>query len=111
MIERILKTGLHKILREKYVSFKNALIVTNMKSLLFRLKEILYRFCQKAKKSEIFNQWFLEIQERRLNRNTNTQIYKPVTCRTTRFTGSSLPVMTELLSWHPPKVFKIPNMY
>ena len=116
LLERILKTSLHIILQEKYVSFQNALKVTHMRSLSQRRKEIVYKFCKKAEKSEVFSKWFSKYDTETSTRVTrvtrkNALQYKPVTCRTTRYERSPLPTITNILSWHPPKVFISPKMF
>ena len=104
MIERILKMGLQIILQEEYKSFRQALETVGMKTLSQHRKDILYKFSKGAEKSGKFNKWFSENEPEkrpRLCKNTKKR-FKSVSCRTTRFKRSSLPVITEALEWHPP---------
>ena len=105
MLERCLKTGLRIILQENYRSYDSALKQTNMQTLRQRRVLLMNKFSQKAAKSERFRGWFVEEskdEERTLRTKKSTRLLKPVPCRTQRFARSSLPYMTELLSWHPP---------
>lgn len=110
MIERILKTGLHIILQERYISFHHALNTTNMKSLSDRRKDIIFKFSKNAHKSDTFCSWFAKSEVTRPARS-NKPLLKPVTCRTTRYSRSSLPVITQVASWHPPKIYVAPKVY
>ena len=103
MLEGCLKTGLHIIYQEEYLSFSSALKSANMKSLKIRRVELISRFSKKALASQKYNSWFAQ------NEQANTALrwrpaphIKPVPCRTQRYQKSSLPLMSKLLSWHPP---------
>ena len=105
MLERCLKTGLRIILQENYRSYDSALKQTNMQTLRQRRVLLMNKFSQKAAKSERFRGWFVEEskdEERTLRTKKPTRLLKPIPCRTQRYARSSLPYMTELLSWHPP---------
>ena len=100
-----LKTGLRIILQENYRSYDSALKQTNMQTLRQRRVLLMNKFSQKAAKSERFRGWFVEEskdEERTLRTKKPTRLLKPIPCRTQRYARSSLPYMTELLSWHPP---------
>ena len=97
LIERILKTALHIILQEEYISFHQALKLTHMKSLSLRRKEIFYKFCKNAEKSEVFSKWFSKSVITRQTRRTLPQ-YNQVSCHTNRYERSSIPAMTKVLS-------------
>ena len=56
LIERILKTALHIILQEQYLTFHQALKLTRMKSLPLRRKEIFYKFCKKNRELWFFQE-------------------------------------------------------
>jgi hypothetical protein len=102
MLERCLKTGLH-IFQDKYVNFNNALRLANMKSLKLRRFEAITNFSKKALASEKYKNWFSTntyVDSR--TRGKPTARLKPVTCRTQRYKRSSLPLITKLLTWHPP---------
>ena len=104
MLERCLKTGLHIIYQDEYLSFNNALQLSQMKSLKIRRLELITKFSKKAMRSSIYKDWFCESEERAgmITRGKPLPLFKPVTCRTQRYERSSLPFMTKLLSWHPP---------
>ena len=104
MLERCLKTGLHIIYQDEYLSFNNALQLSQMKSLKIRRLELITKFSKKAMRSSIYKDWFCESEERAgmITRGKPLPLFKPVTCRTQRYQRSSLPFMTKLLSWHPP---------
>lgn len=110
ILERILKTALHIILQDEYISFRNALKITKMKSLSDRRKEAIFKFCKNAEKSDAFNRWFSKAETSRPTRNS-VPLYRPVSCRTTRYERSSIPAMTKILSWHPPKNYIAPVIY
>ena len=111
MLEGILKTGLHIILQDEYVSFKHALKKTGLKSLAQRRKDLIFSYAKKAEKSDRFSEWFQKAQQNPKTRNKPKSVYKPVMCRTNRFSRSALPVLTKALSWHPPKVYIAPEVY
>ena len=50
ILERILKTALHIILQDEYISFQNALKITHMKSLSDRQREYILKFRKYAEK-------------------------------------------------------------
>ena len=105
MLERCMKTGLHIILQEEYISYEEALKNTNMKSLRARRMNLITKFAKKALKSERFQEWFVEEEPNfgMITRNKEPKkLLKAVKCRTQRYERSSLPFMTKLLSWHPP---------
>ena len=112
MLERCLKTGLHIIYQEKYTSFSQVLKLANMKSLKVRRVELITRFSKAAFKSDKYSNWFCKSEEN-LNvatRRSQAPILKPVQCRTQRYSRSSIPVMTQILSWHPPLRYNALNL-
>ena len=111
MIEGILKTALHIILKDEYVSFKHALKITNLKSLASRRKDIIFKFANRAQNSERFREWFKKAEHNPSLRHRQKDRFKEVTCRTTRFSRSSIPVLTKAISWHPPKIYISPEVY
>ena len=111
MIEGILKTGLHIILQDKYISFKHALKSTGLKSMSARRKDLIFKFAKKAEKSDRFSEWFNKNQPNQTRRIKPKSSYKEVSCRTTRYARSALPVLTKAVSWHPPKVYIAPRVY
>ena len=109
MLERVLKTGLHIIFQEKYVNFKNALHLGNLKSLKERRQIQIVKFSKKSYKNDRFKPWFCDSEEPRQppamplrSAGNSLPLLKPVPCRTQRYSRSSLPIMTSILSWHPP---------
>ena len=105
MLERCLKTVLHIIYQDEYLSFNNALHLSQMKSLKVRRLELITKFSKKALLSPKYRDWFCESESQRtgmITRGKPLPLLKPVTCRTQRYQRSSLPFMTKLLSWHPP---------
>ena len=105
MLERCMKTGLHIILQDEYISYEHALKQTNMKTLQSRRMILITKFGKKALKNNRFKDWFVEEipQDEVVTRNKKPmKLYKEVKCRTSRYERSSLPFMTKLLSWHPP---------
>jgi hypothetical protein len=112
-LERCLKTGLHIIFQNEYKSFKNALSLANMQSLRDRRMTQIVKFSKQAIKSNRFNGWFCPTEKavdqagpgpalRATAGRRPAPLLRPVPCRTQRYRQSALPVMTELLSWHPP---------
>ena len=105
MLERCLKTGLHIIYQENYITFNQVLKLANMRSLKVRRLELLTRFSKAAMKNEKYKNWFCSSETREegvRTRGKPVPLLKPVPCRTARYQRSSLPAMTKLLSWHPP---------
>ena len=115
MIERLLKTSLHIVFQDQYVSFKHSLKSAKLLSLRDRRKILITRFSKKCYNNEKFKLWFAENEmidpdiqnEHSETRRTRQPVptiprLKPVTCRTQRFARSSIPLMTQLLNWHPP---------
>ena len=106
MLERVLKTGLHIIFQEKYINFKHALKLGNFLSLKERRVIQITKFSKKSYKNSRFKTWFCEAEDqptvRDLRKKKIAPLLKPVMCRTQRYARSSLPVMTSILSWHPP---------
>ena len=103
MLERCLKTGLHIIFQEQYLSFNHALNLANMRSLKIRRLEQITSFSKKAISSSKYKDWFCKSDTTEARtRWKPTANLKPVTCRTQRYQKSSLPLMTRLLAWHPP---------
>ena len=104
MLERCLKTGLHIIYQEKYLSFSQVLKLANMRSLKVRRVELITRFSKNALNSSKYSNWFCRNEETAniATRRSQPPLLKPVQCRTQRYSRTSIPLMTKLLSWHPP---------
>ena len=110
MLERVLKTGLHIIFQEKYENFRHSLKLANCLSLKQRRVIQITKFSKKSYNNSRFNTWFCKATEQqeppiRELRHRTVPLLKPVTCRTQRYARSSLPVMTSILSWHPPLLY------
>ena len=117
-LERVFKAGLHIIYQSQYKSFKQILKLSKLSSLRDRRVLLLTRASKKAYNSKKNNTWFSDAQnesesgkpEPRAKPNTRqpskpvpcTPLLKPVTCRTQRYARSSIPLMTKILTWHPP---------
>ena len=108
MLERILKTGLHIIFQDKYLNFTNALKLGQLKSLKERRIIQITKFSKKAYQNPRYKTWFCEsdtqqppVVETRSS-HKSAPLLKPVTCRTQRYSRSSIPLMTSILAWHPP---------
>ena len=114
MLERCLKTGLHIIYQEQYISFTHCLQLANMSSLKLRRLAIITRFSTSAFKNPKYKKWFCPAEEpvtgARTRQAGTKPLLKPVSCRTQRFERSPLPVMTRLLSWHPPLPYTPPHL-
>ena len=105
MIERCLKTGLHVIYQEKYITYFQVLKLANMQSLKSRRISLITSFSKKAYRHDKFKGWFSESEARTVGARTRDKPIprlKPVAWRTQRYKRSSLPLMTQLLNWHPP---------
>ena len=101
MLERILKTGLHIILEDKYGSFRKALKLTNLQSLAYRRKAIQTKFAKKAEKHKKHKQWF-KLRPKTTTRQNNFK-YWSVIARTDRLKRSPIPYQTNLLNKHRSK--------
>ena len=106
MLERCLKTGLHIIFQEQYITFSQCLKLAKISSLKERRLAIIARFSKNAQKNPKYKKWFCASEEpadeARTRQAGTRPLLKPVQCRTQRYERSPLPVMTRLLSWHPP---------
>jgi hypothetical protein len=108
MLERVLETGLHIIFQDKYLNFTHALKLGKLKSLKERRIIQISKFSHKAYKNPRYKTWFYESATQQPPvRNTRSShksapLLKPVTCRTQRYSRSSLPLMTSILACHPP---------
>ena len=117
-LERVLKAGLHIIYQNRYKSFKQILKVAKLSSLRERRVLLITRASKKAYVNEKFKSWFCQVENESESQTEepesrpNTRqprkskpcppLLKPVTCRTRRYTRSTIPLMTRLLTWHPP---------
>ena len=122
MLERCLKTGLHVIYQNEYISFNQSLRRSKLKSLKFRRLELITSFSKKAIKNEKHKNWFCQLNGQPLPAPPPRPVtrqppppppppLKPVTCRTQRYSRSSLPFITKLLSWHPLLLYTPPDLH
>ena len=105
MLERCLKTALHIIYQERYISFNQVLKLANIRSFKYRRTVLITKFSKRALRHDKFKDWFCVSQERTTGLKTRGKpipLLKPVPCRTKRYERSSIPLMPKLLSWHPP---------
>ena len=63
MLERCLKTGLHIIYQNQYISFKHCLQLANISSLKDRRISIITRFSKNALKNPKYKNWFCQSEE------------------------------------------------
>ena len=110
-LERLLKTALHIVYGQDYISFENARNRAQIKTLAERRKDIIFRFSRSVERSPKFSSWFAKEEKPVVKlRSRNIQQYKQVQCRTKRFEHSPLPILTYAASWHPPKVYVAPDV-
>ena len=77
-------------------------------SLAQRRKQIIVKFSKKSLSSDTFCEWF-KLNDTHGSRHQKPD-YKPVPSRTVRFERSALPIMTKIVSWHPPLVYVPPDL-
>ena len=84
MLERCLKTGVHLILQDNYLSFGNALNIAKMQSLKNRRIIQMTKFAKQALKSEKHSTWFEQSgpQTAMLTRNIQVPTLEQIQCRT-----------------------------
>ena len=82
-----------------------------MKSLSERRRDSIVKFCMQTKKHPIYSSWFANLSDQDHKTRRIKPLYKPVPFRTNKFTRSAIPAMSRLVSWHPPLIFKPPNVY
>ena len=95
-LKRCLKTGLHIINQNQYISFKHALFLGKLQSLKSRRLKLQTSFGKKAQKSEKHENWFVTNNCESPNDVSRTRhkkppplLLKPVPCRTRRFERST----------------------
>ena len=115
MLERVLKTCMHIVFGKNYRSYEESLEQAGIKSLEQRRKCLFYKVARKVYNNPRYRGWFLDsspVTPTSNTRSIKTQpALRPVTTRTYRYRTSAIPVMTSLLSWHPPLVYNAPKMY
>ena len=95
-LERIQKVALRIILKDNYVSYQNALKVTNLQSLKERRSKLLRKFALKCSRHPRTSDMF---PVRKNSRTLRWQEYYEVTkARTDRLANSAIPTMQRLLN-------------
>ena len=94
-IERIQKMALRIILGERYLNYKNALDIFRTQSLHQRRNHICTVFARKNLKSD---RSFFEPEQKTKNTRRNSKIVKEFTCRSSRYSKSSLPFLAKLIN-------------
>ena len=88
MLERCLKTGLHIIFQEQYISFTHCLQLAKISCLKQRRIAIITRFSLSAKKNTRYKNWFCQSEEpdegARTRQADKRPLLKSVQCRTQR---------------------------
>ena len=97
-IERVQKVGLHIILGDNYMSYRNALEVTNLETLETRRNRLCLKFGKKAEKNGKFKKWF-KPKPSTSTRQEDTKYWKTL-ARTGRLKKSPIPHITDLLNAH-----------
>ena len=97
-IERVQKVGLHIILGDNYMSYRNALEVTNLETLETRRNRLCLKFEKKAEKNDKFKKWF-KPKPSTSTRQEDTKYWKTL-ARTGRLKKSPIPHITDLLNAH-----------
>ena len=96
-IERVQKSALAVILGKKYVSYQNALKITNLKRLSIRRESICLKFTIKNLKSDnSILEKNLKIHKTRSGEN----LVKEIQCRTKSFFTSSVPFLARQYNNH-----------
>ena len=73
-IERVQKSALHIVLGNGYISYDNALKISNLETLEKRRDKLSLKFALKAEKHQKFKKWF-KLNQKVLNtRNKKAQI-------------------------------------
>ena len=90
-IERVQKSALSIILGKSYISYENALQLTQLQRLSTRRESICSRFIKKNMKSE---RPFLQTIKKSHHTRSDENSAKLIKCRTTTFYNSSVPFLT-----------------
>ena len=95
-LERIQKVALRIILGENYVSYENALYITNLETLKARRTQLSKRFALKCTKNEVLCDMF-PLTEHNVN-TRNPERYHVTKARTNRLAVSAIPTMQRQLN-------------
>ena len=97
-LERVQKSALKVILKDKYKDYKNALLTLNIESLYDRRESLCLKFAKKGLKLELFKKLFpvqktLHVMEKR-----SSEKFTVNSARTKRYFKSSIPSMQRMLN-------------
>ena len=103
-LERVQKSAMKIILKEKYQDYESALKQVNIESLHDRREFICFKFSKKALRLEQFKKMFPVQKNLHGMVKRNTKKYKENLARTERYKRSSIPSMQRLLNKHEKKL-------
>ena len=99
-IERVQRTALRIIWGQQYLSYSEACIKSNIKTLKERRAELITKFAIKTSKNPKFASWFKKFPPKSINTRIPDLKLKPVPARTVRFSNSAIPTFTTLINNH-----------
>ena len=103
-IERVQKSSLAAILGQSYISYENALKVTNLKRLSDRREDICLRFIKKNMESK--NPFLKKIQKN-YNTRSDINLVEEIQCRTHAFFMSSIPFLARKFNEYQKSKFSV----
>ena len=103
-LERVQKSALKVILKEKYQDYNSALVKLNIESLYERRELLCFKFAKKGLKLTQFKKLF-PIQKHNMEKNTERFIVN--NARTERYMRSSIPSMQRLLNKEETNIKKV----
>ena len=95
-LERIQKVALKIILGENYLSYENALYLSNLETLKARRIQLSKRFAIKCTRNEVLSDMF-PLSEHNVN-TRNPEKYRVTKARTNRLAVSAIPTMQRQLN-------------
>ena len=105
-LERVLRTALHIILGTMYVSFSNALSVTNQMTLKSRRNKIVRNFVRKSVNHEKFKNLFHLYENYGRDTRSIKPLFTPVPARTQSYRRSPIPTLTDIANKLPLHTWK-----
>ena len=106
-IERVQKCALHVILGDSYLSYDQAVIKVGAEKLSERRSKLCLNFARRLENNVKYSNWFQPAEtiippyiDTRSDKTLIQSKYKPVPCRTDRYSKSPIPFLTELLNEH-----------
>ena len=99
-IERVQKSFLHMILGTEYVSYEQALEISQLEKLAIRRTALCYKFALKASKHPKHMNWFVKTDRQGPNTRRDKMEYKQPIHRLVRYQKSPIPYLTNLLNKH-----------